>query len=172
MEAELLINRMEAFPRALDALLRDVPEEQARWKPPSGAWSLLEIVRHLGDEEVDDFRTRLRLTLEDASQAWPQIDPEGVAVERNYNEGDLREALDALKQERAASIEWLRSLDDPDWYAQHKHPSFGLITSGDLLTSWCAHDALHLRQIAKRLFGLAERDGGGAHTDYAGEWTA
>ena len=172
MNADLLIGRMEAFPRALDALLRDVPGEQARWRPPSGAWSLLEIVRHLGDEEVEDFRTRLKFTLEDPSQAWPQIDPEGVAVERDYNEGDLREALDAFSKERAESIAWLRSLNDPDWYVQHKHPTLGLITSGDLLTSWCAHDALHLRQIAKRLFGLTERDGGGAHTDYAGEWVA
>ena len=42
----------------------------------------------------------------------------------------------------------------------------------DLLTSWAAHDALHLRQIAKRLFQLAERDGGEYNSRYAGEWRA
>jgi hypothetical protein len=40
------------------------------------------------------------------------------------------------------------------------------------MVSWAAHDMLHLRQIAKRLFQIAQRDGDGFSTDYAGEWKA
>jgi hypothetical protein len=39
-----------------------------------------------------------------------------------------------------------------------------------LLASWAAHDALHLRQIARRLHGLAARDAGPYGVAYAGEW--
>jgi hypothetical protein len=40
--------------------------------------------------------------------------------------------------------------------------------AGDLLASWAAHDARHLEQIAKRLHGLAARDGTPYSVAYAG----
>jgi hypothetical protein len=57
-----------------------------------------------------------------------------------------------------------------DWSVAYQHPKVGPIRAGDLLTGWAAHDALHLRQISKRLFQLAERDGAGFTSRYAGEW--
>ncbi|NUP91044.1 MAG: DinB family protein, partial [Candidatus Sumerlaeia bacterium] len=51
----------------------------------------------------------------------------------------------------------------------HRHPKAGPLRAGDLLAAWAAHDALHLRQIAKRLLDLARRDAGGFKTDYAGD---
>jgi hypothetical protein len=153
-------------------LLAHSARREATWKPPSGAWSILEIVCHLGDEEVDDFRTRLRLTLEDPSQDWPKIDPEGWARERRYNERDLGESLERFARERAASVAWLRSLRDVDWSRAATHPRLGSLRAGDLMASWAAHDALHLRQIAKRLHELAAADAPGFDAGYAGEWRA
>jgi len=167
-----IIARMEAFPRGLGALLAGLPADEARWKPPSGAWSILEIVCHLGDEEVDDFRARLRLTLQDPSRDWPKIDPEGWARERRYNERDLGGSLERFARERAASVEWLRSLAGADWESAATHPRLGSIRAGDLMASWAAHDALHLRQVAKRLHELAGADAPGFDTGYAGEWRA
>ncbi len=42
--------------------------------------------------------------------------------------------------------------------------------AGTLFASWLAHDALHLRQIAKRMYELAVRDAGSFDTKYAGDW--
>jgi hypothetical protein len=148
-----------------------LPTDDARWKPADGAWSILEIIMHLCDEEVDDFRTRVRLTLEDAAQSWPPIDPPRWAVERRYNEADLQRAVDRFVRERTESVRWLLSLGDADWTVAHHHPKFGPIRAGDLLASWTAHDALHLRQIAKRMHQLAQHHGGEFRTGYAGEWT-
>lgn len=39
-----------------------------------------------------------------------------------------------------------------------------------MLSCWCAHDALHLRQITKRLHQLALRDGHDPELAYAGLW--
>ncbi len=172
MDATKLINSLESFGIALPGILTGVPEDDARWKPPSGAWSILEIVRHLGDEEVDDFRARLKSTLENPEEPWPAIDPEAWAVERRYNEADFTEAVKRFSCERTASIQWLRGLESPDWSLAYQHPKVGPVPAGQLLASWRAHDCLHLRQIAKRMHELARRHGEPYPIDYAGEWRA
>ncbi|MBX3359574.1 MAG: DinB family protein [Phycisphaeraceae bacterium] len=174
---ESIANRLAAFPPALKGAVGCVSADDARWKPqhpnyPKGAWSVLEIVCHLADEEVLDFRARLESVLRDPGSAWAPIDPEGRAVEQRYNEQELGPALERFERARAANVAWLRSQVAPDWSAVHRHPKFGPIAAGDLLVSWAAHDALHLRQIAKRLYQLAARDGSTFSTAYAGEWGA
>ena len=169
MDLNPVICRMEPFPEALRALLAGLPDADARWKPPTGAWSILEVINHLADEEVDDFRMRVRLTLEETHD-WPPIDPEGWARDRKYNERDLGESLARFVAARAESIAWLKSLQSPDWSRFREHPRAGRLTAADLMASWAAHDALHLRQIARRLHDMAVRDGQGARTRYAGDW--
>jgi hypothetical protein len=172
MNEAKLIASLERFGRMLPAVVRDVSDDDAVWKPPDGAWSILEVVCHLADEEVLDFRQRVGLTLADPCQAWPPIDPEGWAVERRHNEGKLGEVASRFAMLRVESLAWLRSLDRPDWDRTHHHPKFGAFHAGDLLASWAAHDYLHLRQIAKRMYQMAARDGGEYSTRYAGDWRA
>jgi hypothetical protein len=172
MNATSLIGSLDRFAGMLPVVLYDVSDADARWKPPDNAWSILEVVAHLADEEADDFRGRLRLTFESPQADWPPIDPEGWALQRRYNEGDLAEQLQRFDAERRQSLDWLRSLVNPDWSIAHITPRHGPIHAGDLLASWAAHDMLHLRQIAKRLFQLTQRDGEPYGTIYAGQWTA
>jgi hypothetical protein len=167
-----LIERLEWFGAALRAVVSGVPMDDARWKSPDGAWSILEIVRHLLDEEIEDFRRRIRLTIETPAADWPANDPERWAVERRYNEAPLAETAAKFAEERAASVRWLRERVSIDWSVAHSHPQYGSFHAGDLLASWAAHDALHLRQIAKRLYQLTQRDAGKFSIDYAGEWKA
>ena len=170
MNANRLIDRLESFAATLPAVVGGVSDEEACFKPDEDSWSILEVVTHLADEEVEDFRRRLRLTLEDPASPWPPIDPAGWAVERRYNEGDLRESLERFCEERQRTVKWLRGLVDPDLSRKHTHPRLGSMRAGDVLAAWVAHDALHLRQIAKRLYQLTQRDAGEYVTDYAGPW--
>lgn len=172
MNVDRIIAMLERFGRMLPAVVTDIPIEDARWKPPDGAWSILEIVCHLADEEVDDFRTRLRLTLESPGADWPPIDPPAWAIERRYNVQDLAAVTERFVRERQASCQWLRSLGEFDGSVVHVHPKFGAMSVGQLFASWAAHDALHLRQIAKRLHQLAAVHGHPFDTGYAGEWHA
>ena len=172
MNARGLIGSLEHFALMLPAVVRGVSQDDARWKPDDGNWSILEIVRHLGDEEVEDFRTRLRLTLENPKQDWPSINPPQWAIDRRYNECNLDDALERFVSERNASTKWLHGFRDSDWSKTHTHQKFGSMRAGDLLTAWAAHDALHLRQIAKRMHQLAQRDGGEFSASYAGEWSS
>lgn len=172
MDAARLIEALDRFGRLLPAAVGGVDPDDMRWRPPGGGWSILEIVHHLLDEEVEDFRARLDSTLHDPGRPWPGIDPEGAAAERRYNDQNPESILGRFVEERTASVEWLRHLLNPDWEKTYEHPKIGPLRAGDLLVSWTAHDALHLRQIAKRLFQLAQRDGKGYDTSYAGGWTA
>lgn len=172
MNAGKIIESLDRFGRALPALVAEVDAEQARWKPEDGNWSILEVVTHLADEEVEDFRIRLRMTLETPLEPWPKIDPTGWARERQYNDGVLAEALQRFVAERQQSVAWLGGLGDPDWSSAYQHPRFGPIRAGDLLSAWAAHDALHLRQVAKRMYQLVQEFSGDFSTIYAGAWSA
>src|SRR5215212_1808204 len=107
-----IVTRMRANTAAIAALARDVSDEQARWKPAADAWSLLEVVNHLYDEEREDFRTRLDYVLHRPGEPAPPIDPEGWVTARAYNQRDPRASLDAFLSEREASLEWLRGLQN------------------------------------------------------------
>ena len=170
MDLEKIIRSLAANGRIFAAMLAEVSDEDAAWKPESGNWSILEIVCHLVDEEVSDFRTRVRMTLDDPSQPWPHIDPEGWAIERAYQEQNFRKKVSEFTDERSDSIVWLRSLQDPNWENTYRHPQIGPLRAGDIMASWAAHDLLHQRQLSKRLFELNERNVGIYNVDYAGSW--
>ena len=168
MDPDFPIQALRRFPQVLCSLVGDLSDATWRFIPESGNWSILQVVCHLRDEEIEDFRLRLRSTIETPEKPWPKIDPEGVAVERQYQEQKPIEVLDAFVQERKASLAWLDGLDI-DWTICHPHPKVGPVPASRLLGAWAAHDLLHLRQITKRLFEAtqiaAEHD-----LDYAGSW--
>lgn len=170
MSLEWYIRRLLAGCESVAALIGDLDIATWCWRPVPGAWSILEIVNHMADEEVEDFRIRLRLTLTDPVVSWPGIDPPSWVEQRGYRDRDPRESLDRFRAARAESLAWLSSLEDPDWVRTYEHQKLGSITAADLLTSWHAHDLLHLRQIARRLFEYAAAESGGGSPDYAGPW--
>lgn len=172
MNHAALIQRLVNFPRSLSLLLEPLPIEDLRWKPAPEHWSILEICCHLLDEEREDFRLRLRSTLEDPSKPWAPLDLKNVAEIRRYNQREPGPILKDFIAERADSIRWLRSLVRPDFSTAYVHPAHGPVHAGELMASWAAHDALHMRQIAKRFYALARRDAGDHTIAYAGEWTA
>jgi DinB superfamily len=171
-DALRIIDRLARFPSAFQSAVQIVAPEDARWKPAPEHWSILEIACHMLDEEREDFRPRIRSTLEAPEKPWPALDLDGVAERRGYNDRDLPTTVKGFVDEREASIAWLRSLETPDWTKAYIHPKVGPVAAGELLAAWSAHDALHLRQISKRIHNLAGRDGEPYSLRYAGEWTA
>ncbi len=166
MNPDLLIGRLAIYAKGLRLLLEGLSKADARWRPPDGGWSILEIVFHLGVEDRDDFRARLEAMLKDPSKAWSEIDPEGRVQEQGFNEQDFQKALQQFEMERARNVTWLKSLGTASWTESHEQKG-KIIRGGDILASWVCHDALHLKQIAIRLEKMAERDAPGFSTEYA-----
>jgi len=170
-DPDALCLRLGGFPKALRALVAMASAEDTRWKPAPEHWSILEVCCHLRDEEREDFAVRIASTLRDPTAPWPRLELEGVAVRRRYNAQDMSLVLDEFAARRAENIAWLAGQRaTADFTKCHVHARFGPLHAGMLLASWAAHDALHARQIAKRLHELAARDAGAYSTRYAGEW--
>lgn len=147
MNMEEICSRMEANGGAIGSLFDGLAVGQLGWRPAPEKWSLLEVLCHLHDEEVDDFRTRVDSTLHHPEVPWPAIDPQGWVRDRRHAEWDPETTMKSFRKRRLDSLHWLRSLDAPDWTAVHEHPQLGALSAGDLLLSWVTHDHLHIRQI-------------------------
>ncbi|HEY6232853.1 MAG TPA: DinB family protein [Pyrinomonadaceae bacterium] len=169
MDLEYFIERLSNNRAVFAGLLNGVSLEQARWKPSPDKWSMLEVVNHLYDEEREDFRQRLELTLKNPGQGWPAINPRGWVAERGYNERELGKSLQDFLVEREKSLAWLRQLSNPNWENSNDGPN-GRLSAGDLLASWLAHDFLHIRQLARLQWQQVGTSAFPYQTAYGGPW--
>ena len=168
MNLDALLPGFSQNPTTLCSFLEDLSPDQIVWRPKPKAWSILEVVNHLLDEEREDFRVRLEYTLHRSGESWPPIDPEGWVIERDYNSRNLKESLKQFCAEREKSVAWLRGLTTPDWTKAYEHPRTGKIKTGDLMLSWVAHDYLHFRQLARLRLEYAGKLGAPYSYEYAG----
>lgn len=169
MRLEVLRRELAQGAETIQGLVAGVSLAEARVRPTPDAWSILEVVAHLLDEEREDFRPRLDLVLHRPHETWARIDPPGWVTARGYNDRELAATLTDFLAERERSLAWLAGLGAPDWTREYQ-ASFGPITAGDLAASWAAHDLLHARQLLElrhgRLLALAAPH----RTQYAGDW--
>lgn len=169
MDLDQITTQLAHQAEAIGALVHGVSDEQARWKPDPDNWSILEVLHHLYDEEIEDFRRHLDHILFYADKPWPRIDPGGWVIQRRYNEQDPAAMLAKFLAARQASLAWLGSLDAPDWNTAITMP-WGALTAGDMLASWVAHDLLHLRQLVELHYAWTQRALAPHSVEYAGEW--
>jgi hypothetical protein len=169
MDMDILTSQMANHASTIQSLTAGILEEQARWKPDPQAWSILEVINHLYDEEREDFRVRVDYILHHPDQSWPPINPPGWVVEHAYNQRDLSESVENFLKERRKSLDWLRGLASPDWQASVTQP-YGQFSAGDILAAWVAHDLLHLRQLVELHWAYGKRTAEPFKVDYAGEW--
>ena len=170
MEISPFRDRLERNAGRFQALTVGVTADEARWKPNETSWSLLEVMHHLWDEEREDFRQRIDYLVHRPGETFPPIHPGAWVTERSYNTKDWNAVIEGFLGERRKSIEWLRTLSVPDWDRVYHEPRLDGLRVGDLLTSWLAHDHLHMRQIVRLHFLAGEKLGAPYSTAYAGTW--
>jgi len=169
MDIEHFTSQMAHNAERIRALVHGVSDHQARWKPDLASWSILEVTNHLYDEELEDFRVRLDITLHHPERPWPPIDPAGWVTERQYNQRDVGGSLNGFLAARQESLGWLRQLISVNWEAAYDAP-FGRITAGDIFASWVAHDLLHMRQLVELHWAYTAVKVKPHRVDYAGAW--
>lgn len=170
MDLEWALERLRQQGGAICTFARDVPDKQLRWRPQETAWSLLEVINHLADEELLDFRTRLEYTLVRPGREWPPIDPPAWVIEKKYNDRDAAESVSRFQNEREQTLTWLPEMKNADWTMDYEHPLIGRITAMDLLSSWVNHDLLHIRQMTKLHHLWLANQFPDASCEYAGSW--
>lgn len=169
MNQNEVIIGLERNAEVFKSLLQNLSKSEYEWREAEDKWSLLEIVCHLFDEEVEDFRVRVFSVLEDPSKDLPKIDPAAWVKDRSYADQNYNEKLIGLLERRAESVRMLRDLKDPKWDNAYMHPKVGPVTANLLLVNWLAHDFLHIRQVLRVKYAyLAAKSH--QNLDYAGDW--
>ncbi len=169
MDANFIIAQLRANKHTFESMLADVYEAMARWQPGAGKWSILEVVCHLHDEEREDFRARVQHTLLNKKDQPHPIDPTGWVMERMYFQQDFEKVRKDFLHEREESLQYLKGLQNPQWANAFEHPKWGPMEAGMFLSSWLAHDYLHMRQITFNKFNYHQQHCG-QNLQYAGEW--
>ncbi len=165
-----IIRQLDANRKTFGGLLSAHDNDEITWRPAEKKWCLLEIACHLLDEEREDFRARLKHTLENPEQPLPSIDPVGWVTSRKYMEQDFEKAVRNFLSEREQSVSWLKSLENPLWKNAHNHHRFGPMSTEMFLANWLAHDYLHIRQIIRVRYQYLEHAASEVKLRYAGEW--
>ena len=170
MDRLLAAERLARGAALVHVLFEAHADAVVRWHPAPGRWSLLEIVNHLADEEVLDFRARVRSTLDDPARPWEPIAPEDWVTRHGYATRDPAESLARFMTEREASCGWLRDARDAAWDNVHHPPRLGAMSARTLLGNWVAHDLLHVRQMLRVLHAQTAALVAPGGLDYAGSW--
>jgi hypothetical protein len=169
MEFETLYQDLASGADIIRALVMGVTQAEAQVRPMPESWSILEVVCHLVDEEREDFRQRVDFILNRPGEEWPPIHPGAWVTERKYNERDLEQSLNDFLAERRKSLIFLKGLDSANWNTSHLSP-FGERKAGDLLSSWVAHDNLHMRQLVELRRMRIQKITDPYDILYAGDW--
>ncbi len=179
MNLAYYISRLEQQAMAIAQLAENVGTGQAHWKPSADEWSMLQVIEHLLDEERRDFRLLLHKLLSGSDASWPVSEPvDAEDADEGEEEGEqdptLGSSLQSFLDERADSLEWLNGLVAPNWEDAMLTPQsqkFSSLQAGDILTSWVAHDLLHLRQLIELHFAYQSQLAQPNYSvDYAGDW--
>lgn len=141
---------LQQTPGTLRALLQNLPDTWTRATEGPGTWSPYDVVGHLIHGERADWIPRVEHLLTHGDTVpFPPFDREAM-FEASQGRS-LAELLDEFDELRAASLRRLAvlNLTDADLARHGRHPTFGVVTLGQLLSTWTAHDLGHLTQITR-----------------------
>lgn len=153
---EMTIAVLERTPRALDAMLRGLPDEWTSSNEGERAgnvsWCTFDIVAHLIHCENDNWVPRARVILESKDREVRQFPPFDRWAEI-YESRSMKfdELLDKFAAVRAENLRQVRSwgLGPKEMEMRGRHPALGEVTLTQLMATWAAHDLNHLHQISR-----------------------
>lgn len=146
----LAIPMLAQTPRVLASFLTDLPVAWSAANDGADTWSPYDVVGHLNHGERSDWIPRARRILDKGkSVPFDAFDRTAQFAEsRGKSLGDL---LNEFTELRAGNIRELEAfhLTASDMKREGMHPQLGVVTLGQLLATWVAHDLNHIGQIAE-----------------------
>jgi hypothetical protein len=155
-------------PAALDALLRDLPDEWTLRDAGDGTWNVLGVIGHLIHCERVDWIPRVKIVLEfGESRTFDPLDRQAHVEDcRGKSLGELLDEFARLRAENLRELESL-NLKPEDFRRRGRHPELGTVTLAELVATMPVHDLTHLQQIA-RILAHQYRDQVGPWRAYLG----
>jgi hypothetical protein len=150
MSLESAVAVLERTPRVLRALLARAPEALEQGNEGEETWSPFDIVGHLVHGERTDWIPRLRNILEHGeTRAFEPFD-RFAQLEESPGKS-LEDLLAEFEASRAENLDILEGLEltSADFSRRGLHPDLGVVSLGELLSTWVVHDLSHIAQIAR-----------------------
>jgi DinB superfamily len=141
-------------------------EEDAARRPEGqtgeAEWCAKEQLAHLWEMERSYIAwVKAALRENGADLSGVRGEPTAIPIERARDHA-VAELIDALKAERAGTVQFIRSLTPEQFDRTAKSPMFGDLTVLQWLRSFYRHDRMHTDQIAGRQSEYRPRYAGGA----------
>jgi hypothetical protein len=141
------LEMLAATPEILRGLMCELNEEDARWKPAPGRFSVAEVLAHMSHSESHCYRVRLDRFM---SEERPEFEPDDAQFHLDlYRDADPEEEFARFEDQREANLERLRGLPEGAGNRVALHQAAGEITLGQMLHEWTLHDLGHIRQVAE-----------------------
>lgn len=141
---------LQQTPRTVRALLQDLPRAWTTATEGPGTWSPYDIVGHLVHGERADWIPRVEHLLQHGEAVpFPPFDREAMfAASKGQTLAQLLDRFSALRNTSLSRLDGL-GLTDADLGRTGRHPEFGVVTLGQHLATWVAHDMTHIAQLAR-----------------------
>lgn len=144
------IGILSRTPLVLESLLQDIPATWAMNNEGKDTFSPFDVVGHLLHGEKTDWVPRMEIILSDMpDKTFESYDR--FAQFRESEGKTLNQLLAEFRTLRADNLVILKSknLKEKDLLKTGIHPSFGLVTLKQLLSTWTVHDLSHIAQITR-----------------------
>ena len=137
-------------PAVLNALLLDLPGTWIGATEGPGTWSPFDVVGHLIHGERTDWMPRVEHMLQHGDALpFPVFDREAMfAASEGRSLGELLDTFGHLRTDGLNRLTAL-GLTAADLARRGRHPEFGVVTLGQHLATWVAHDLGHMRQVVR-----------------------
>lgn len=147
------LEALAAFPAALRQQVAGLSDEQLRYRPAAGEWSIVEIIGHLIDVEALYVR-RIGQMISAENPILERIDQEALVEQRDYQSKQAAQLLATFAEQRAAALDEVRYIRPANLARTGVHYLRGQVTIAELLGVWSDHDQNHLRQVAANIAAL------------------
>ena len=137
-------------PSTLNSLLLYLPDEWVFSNEGLESWSPYDVVGHLIHAEEADWISRANIILEHGETHSFEPFDRFAMLEKSRGKS-LAELLDTFERLREVSLKELEKmrLTTEILEKRGKHPELGMVTLGQLLSTWVVHDLGHIGQIVR-----------------------
>jgi hypothetical protein len=149
MESILSLVRsvLTATPGHWQSLGEKLPVELLAQAPATGEWSALQCLQHLIDtERVFSFRLQCLREGKD----FPAFDPDQQGTKPSQ-QASLPQLAAEFARLRAESLQALSRIEPGDLGRKARHQELGIVTMGEMLHEWAAHDLNHTVQAERAM---------------------
>jgi len=150
-QPETILTILRSSVAVLKTFTSGLEDEQWKFRSRLDEPSILELVSHLCDVEIEIHQSRIQQIITQMNPFLAGVDSDAWRAERDYQNTRSKHDLEKFIRTRIENINTLSNLSEQDWQKPAQHSFFGPTTLVELLGFAAQHDMNHIREIHKSL---------------------